>query len=751
MSMQTTLRRLSTGKRIYLIVLVMVLSIVAVAAGFLINAANIRSMSIQKVEDVMLQGQKDKISVASHAMAESLSQILKDVPGESERVELIREAVSTARFEEDKSGYFFVYTGTVNVAFPIKRELEGQDLGHLEDPNGVMVIQELNRLAQKGGGFLRYIWPKPGMGDQPKLSYTEPIEGTDYWIGTGVYIDNIEREKREVAEAISATVRTGALITVLSVALFVGLVVIPVCVVIRRSIVGPITAATEAATSITEGDFDVSLEEGFTDEAGVLQTSLSSMAETLRRSMEEIEERRKDAEEKAQAAELAKSEAETAKGRAEEESERAQAAKTEAETAEETARQESEKARQALAQVEEEQRRAAKVGEYQAREVESLSAALDGLADGDLTSHYDPAPADEDTAQVREAFGRIGQALTRTLTNLGEVVSGIQENARTLSQSSEELTTISSSLISATEETTTQSESVAGATEEMSAVISSMASVAEEMSVNVSTVSSTAEEMSGQHEQRGPLRGAHDQRCPCARSPKTPGKAPDVAVPRRLQTAARASETMGQLGQAAQDIGKVTEVIKRIAEQTNLLALNATIEAASAGEAGKGFAVVAGEIKELANQSAKAAEDITEKITGMQENTDTALEVMSSIIEIIENINESVQTISNSVEEQNRATAEIAARVEETSGGASNIAHVPERGRGGQVGHRGGLQHPGCERGGVLYREERPPGGRSRPQALPDGRDLNGADRALQGRFIGLVPEGAEANKKGPE
>ncbi|MDH4183678.1 MAG: methyl-accepting chemotaxis protein [Nitrospinota bacterium] len=131
---------------------------------------------------------------------------------------------------------------------------------------------------------------------------------------------------------------------------------------------------------------------------------------------------------------------------------------------------------------------------------------------------------------------------------------------------------------------------------------------------------------------------------------------------------------MNTLGVAAKAIGEVTEVIKRIAEQTNLLALNATIEAASAGEAGKGFAVVANEIKELANQSASAAEDIASRIGGVQDNTSQAVKVIADVAAIIGTINQAVEVISHSVEQQTKAASEIANNVAQAATGANSIA-----------------------------------------------------------------------------
>jgi methyl-accepting chemotaxis protein len=135
-----------------------------------------------------------------------------------------------------------------------------------------------------------------------------------------------------------------------------------------------------------------------------------------------------------------------------------------------------------------------------------------------------------------------------------------------------------------------------------------------------------------------------------------------------------ATDAMNRLGIAAKEIGQVTDVIKRIADKTNLLALNATIEAASAGSAGKGFAVVAGEIKELANQSAKSADDIALRIESIQSGTSEAVTVISAVSEIIAKINRSVEVISSHVDQQTKASNEIASNVAQVNVGAKRVA-----------------------------------------------------------------------------
>jgi methyl-accepting chemotaxis protein len=133
------------------------------------------------------------------------------------------------------------------------------------------------------------------------------------------------------------------------------------------------------------------------------------------------------------------------------------------------------------------------------------------------------------------------------------------------------------------------------------------------------------------------------------------------------------SKKVGALGNAAQAIGKVTEVITEISEQTNLLALNATIEAARAGEAGKGFAVVANEIKELAKQTAEATMEIKNKIDGVQGSTQETVADINEICEVIGKVDETVGIIAAAVEEQSVTTQDIAGNISQASAGVQEV------------------------------------------------------------------------------
>ena len=270
-----------------------------------------------------------------------------------------------------------------------------------------------------------------------------------------------------------------------------------------------------------------------------------------------------------------------------------------------------------------------------------------------------------------DEIGSLSEELNKTQGQLTEMLKDIQKLSNNLSHSSGELKAVSGQLVTGSEEMSEQTTSVSSATEEMSVNISTMAAAAEEMSVNVSTVSSSAEQMS---HNMNTIASAIEEMSVSIEEVATNAKNASGVAEEAKSLSRSANEKMDVLNSSAQEIGQVTEMIKKIAQQTNLLALNATIEAASAGDAGKGFAVVAGEIKELANQSAQAAEEITAKITGIQKNSIDTNGVIQGVSDIIGSINESVITITSSVQQQTLAANEISANVSEANKGAGDIA-----------------------------------------------------------------------------
>ena len=247
-------------------------------------------------------------------------------------------------------------------------------------------------------------------------------------------------------------------------------------------------------------------------------------------------------------------------------------------------------------------------------------------------------------AEAKEQEKRAAEEKTRLMNKMaddfqasvGGVVGTVSSAATELQSSAQSMTAIS-------EETSAQATAVAAASEEASTNVQTVASAAEELSSSIGEISRQV-----------------------SQSTQIAGSA--------VTAAQKADEMVQGLAMSAQKIGEVVELITDIADQTNLLALNATIEAARAGEAGKGFAVVASEVKNLANQTAKATEEIGSQISGIQGATQDSVQAIQSITKTIGEISEIASAIAAAVEEQGAATSEIARNVEQAAAGTGEVS-----------------------------------------------------------------------------
>ena len=258
-------------------------------------------------------------------------------------------------------------------------------------------------------------------------------------------------------------------------------------------------------------------------------------------------------------------------------------------------------------------------------------------------------------AALRERKDEIGD-LSRSMQNMTETLRGMIANltsgVETLASASTELSTISAQTGSATRTVGDKSQTVAAAAEQSSANTTAVANSMEHAAQGLTSVAGATEEMSA-------TIGEVAQNAARARNISEQASSQAQAV----------SLMMRDLGQAAQEIGKVTETITDISSQTNLLALNATIEAARAGAAGKGFAVVANEIKELARQTAGATEDIKAKIAAVQGSTGVAIADIQKITDVVQEVGSLVNAIAAAIEEQAAVTRDVAGNVAQASSG----------------------------------------------------------------------------------
>jgi methyl-accepting chemotaxis protein len=284
----------------------------------------------------------------------------------------------------------------------------------------------------------------------------------------------------------------------------------------------------------------------------------------------------------------------------------------------------------------------------------TASQQLARMADGD----YTVAISEEHVAR-KDEIGDLARSMATLKMNVGSIIATIVDGSERLADSSSNLSSAATQMTGNSRETVARAGTVAAAAEEMTVTVQSVSNGMEKASGNLVTVAAATEEMTA-----------------------TIGEiARDSEKARRITEDARhqaqsASTLIRDLGAAAQDIGKVTETITSISAQTNLLALNATIEAARAGAAGKGFAVVANEIKELAQQTAAATEDIKAKIGGVQASTGGTIDDIEKISQVIGEVSGIVSTIATAIEEQSVVTTDIAANVAHAAAEVQDVGRM---------------------------------------------------------------------------
>ncbi|GIF01031.1 methyl-accepting chemotaxis protein [Paractinoplanes rishiriensis] len=253
----------------------------------------------------------------------------------------------------------------------------------------------------------------------------------------------------------------------------------------------------------------------------------------------------------------------------------------------------------------------------------------------DLLFRIEPAGSRE----LQELGGAFNDELDRSL-NLVRTVAG---SAQALASSANELSLTSQRVAVRAEQANTGTAEVSAAANHVSANVQTVSAGAVQMGASIREIAQNADEAA---------RVGADA----------------------VTVAASTNETVAKLGQSSAEIGNVIKVITSIAEQTNLLALNATIEAARAGESGKGFAVVASEVKDLAQGTAQATEEISSRIQAIQSDTSAAVEAIRQISDVIERINDYQTAIAGAVEEQTATTSEMSRNVTEAADGSGRIA-----------------------------------------------------------------------------
>ena len=297
--------------------------------------------------------------------------------------------------------------------------------------------------------------------------------------------------------------------------------------------------------------------------------------------------------------------------------------------------------------------------------VNGMTAAMGSLAEGNLETEVPALDKTDEIGQMAQAVQvfkdnairvkqmeeeakeqeiRAAEEKTQLMNDMADDFQrSVGSVVQIVSSASTELQSSAQSLTATAEETSSQATAVAAASEEASTNVQTVAAAAEELSSSITEINRQVQQ--------------------------------STAISNSAVEAAQKADDMVQgLAKSSNKIGEVVELISDIAEQTNLLALNATIEAARAGESGKGFAVVASEVKNLANQTAKATEEISSQIGGIQSATKDSVDAIQEITKTIGQISEISTAIAAAVEEQGAATQEIARNVEQAAAGTSEVS-----------------------------------------------------------------------------
>jgi len=277
------MKNLKIGIKIWLLVIIISLfACISIFSGR--KALNIiKSEALLQVDRVMGESYKEQIKSLTDSTALAMGAAIE---GESDReviLATLRKLNNPIRFLDNKSGYFFIYDQKgICMSLPPKQELQGKSLIDMKDENGVYLVKEMLKVAQNGGGFVNYVWPKPPSNEvKAKLSYARLIPGTNFMIGTGIYTDDIDTQKANIVTLMNQKIKPVLFWSGAVLVLFFVILVMPMVIILIRQLVKPLQQLQLIAQDLQQGKLAQRFQWNSKDEIGELSNSLNSMAEHL--------------------------------------------------------------------------------------------------------------------------------------------------------------------------------------------------------------------------------------------------------------------------------------------------------------------------------------------------------------------------------------------------------------------------------------------------------------------------------------
>ena len=281
---------MSISKKIGALVVVFLLFNLATAFGYRLVVNRVRDLALENSTNLMMQDYRNELKDVVDAMALSLSSAVDGVTDEAEVYRIFSKLAKPSRFFADRSGYFFIYKvgGTVFVHATLP-ELEGKNIIDRKDPKGREYIRQLDEVSQAGGGYVDFYFNKPGIGVLPKLGYSRMIPNTRYWIGTGVYIDDVDSRKEQLSGMIlDLTARQVRGLSLGLGGVFV-LLLIPLVVFLTVTIIRPLRQLTAVANDYSVGELSLKVPgTNRHDEIGILANALARLGVSIRAAMERL-------------------------------------------------------------------------------------------------------------------------------------------------------------------------------------------------------------------------------------------------------------------------------------------------------------------------------------------------------------------------------------------------------------------------------------------------------------------------------